>query len=92
MSVTWYIIVLGVIAATIGYVAFNFFRIRKMPEGTKEMAEMAGIIRSGANTFMKTEYRTIIIQRGICGRPADRCNHCCDSPRLVHGQLRRCVR
>ena len=61
MSVTWYIIVLAVIAATIGYVALNFFRIRKMPEGTKEMAEMAGIIRSGANTFMKTEYRTIII-------------------------------
>ena len=58
---TWYIVVLCVIAATIGYVACNFFRIRKMPEGTKEMAEMAGIIRSGANTFMKTEYRTIVV-------------------------------
>ena len=61
MSMAWYIVVLGVIAATIGYVACNFFRIRKMPEGTKEMVEMAGIIRSGANTFMKTEYRTIVI-------------------------------
>ncbi|MBQ8161802.1 MAG: sodium-translocating pyrophosphatase [Clostridia bacterium] len=61
MSTVWYILVLAVIAATIGYVAYNFVRIRKMPEGTKEMAEMAGIIRSGANTFMKTEYRTIII-------------------------------
>ena len=61
MSTIWYILVLAVIAATLGYVAYNYRRIRKMPEGTKEMAEMAGIIRSGANTFMKTEYRTIII-------------------------------
>ena len=61
MSVTWYVIVMAIIAATVCYVAYNFLRIRKMSEGTAEMAEMAGIIRSGANTFMKTEYRTIII-------------------------------
>ena len=57
----WYILILCVIAATIAYVFWNYSRIKKMPEGTKEMAEMAGIIRSGANTFMKTEYRTIAI-------------------------------
>ncbi len=61
MPAVWYLPVLAVIAATIGYVVYNYIRIRKMPEGTKEMAEMAGIIRSGANTFMKTEYRTIVI-------------------------------
>ena len=61
MSVVWYILVLCVVAAAIAYVVYNYQRIRKMPEGTAEMAEMAGIIRSGANTFMKTEYRTIII-------------------------------
>ncbi len=61
MSLVWYIIILCVIAATIAYVGYNYSRIRKMPEGTAEMAEMAGIIRSGANTFMKTEYRTIAI-------------------------------
>jgi len=61
MSSVWYILVLCVVALAIAYVAFNYRRIRKMPEGTQEMAEMAGIIRSGANTFMKTEYRTIII-------------------------------
>ena len=60
MSV-WYIITLCVIAATICYVFWNYSRIKKMPEGTPEMVEMAGIIRSGANTFMKTEYRTIAI-------------------------------
>ena len=52
---------LAVIAATIGYLVYNYTRIRNMPEGTNDMVEMAGIIRSGANTFMKTEYRTIII-------------------------------
>ena len=62
MSLTvWYIIILCVIAATIAYVCWNYLRIKKMPEGTPEMVEMAGIIRSGANTFMKTEYRTIAI-------------------------------
>ena len=61
MSVVWYILVLCVVAAAIAYVVYNYQRIRKMPEGTAEMAEMAGIIRSGANTFMTTEYRTIII-------------------------------
>ena len=57
----WFIIILCVIAATIFYVFWNYQRIRKMPEGTKDMVEMAAIIRSGANTFMKTEYRTIAI-------------------------------
>ena len=61
MDSVWYIPILCVIVAAIGYVAYNYFRIKKMPEGTEEMSEMAGIIRSGANTFMKTEYRTIII-------------------------------
>ncbi|MBQ3879543.1 MAG: hypothetical protein II727_04520, partial [Oscillospiraceae bacterium] len=60
MSTIWYGAVLAVVALTVLYVAFNYFRIRKMPEGTPEMAQMASIIRSGANTFMKTEYRTII--------------------------------
>ncbi|MBQ9325278.1 MAG: sodium-translocating pyrophosphatase [Clostridia bacterium] len=61
MSAIWYILVLAVIAVTIAYIAYNYRRIRSMPEGTPEMVEMAGIIRSGANTFMKTEYRTIVI-------------------------------
>lgn len=54
----WYI-VLCVIVLALAYVFFNYFRIRKMSEGTGEMIEMAGIIRSGASTFMKTEYKTI---------------------------------
>ena len=53
--------VLAVIVLAICYVAFNFIRIKKMSEGTAELAEMAGIIRSGASAFMVTEYKTITI-------------------------------
>ena len=56
----WYAI-LFVIVMTILYVFFNYYKIKKMKEGTDEMAEMAGIIRDGAVTFMKTEYRMIAI-------------------------------
>ena len=53
-------IILSIIVLTIVYVIFNFFKIKKMPEGTAEMTEMAKIIRDGANTFLKTEFRLII--------------------------------
>ncbi|MBQ1280789.1 MAG: sodium/proton-translocating pyrophosphatase, partial [Oscillospiraceae bacterium] len=56
----WYAI-LFVIVMTILYVFFNYYKIKKMKEGTDEMAEMAGIIRDGAVTFMKTEYRMIAV-------------------------------
>ncbi|MBQ6183778.1 MAG: sodium-translocating pyrophosphatase [Clostridia bacterium] len=55
----WWLIIGGLIVLAICYVIFNYIRIRKMNEGTPEMVEMAGIIRSGASTFIKTEYKTI---------------------------------
>ena len=57
----WYYVILSIIVLTVGYVVFNFFKIRAMKEGTAEMAEMAGIIRDGASTFLKTEYKTVVI-------------------------------
>ncbi|MBQ8953123.1 MAG: sodium-translocating pyrophosphatase [Clostridia bacterium] len=61
MSVAWFVVVLCAVAAAIAYVGWNYLRIKKMPEGTAEMVEMAAIIRSGANTFMITEYKTITV-------------------------------
>ncbi len=58
---TWFGIALAIAVFAVAYVFLNFFKIRKMKEGTPEMVEMAGIIRSGAATFMKTEYKTISI-------------------------------
>ncbi|MDD6876881.1 MAG: sodium-translocating pyrophosphatase [Clostridiaceae bacterium] len=57
---SWFII-LGVVALAILYIFWNYRRIRNMDEGTPEMAEMSGIIRSGAAAFLKTEYKTISI-------------------------------
>ena len=54
-------IVLAIIILALVYVFINYRRIKSMNEGPAEMVEMAGIIRSGADTFMKTEYRTIFI-------------------------------
>ncbi len=56
----WYLVLCLVILG-IAYVFFNYMRIRRMKEGTEDMVEMAGIIRSGANTFMLTEYRSICL-------------------------------
>ncbi len=56
----WWI-VLALIACALAYVFYNYRRIKAMGEGTADMMEMAAIIRSGAATFMKTEYRTIVV-------------------------------
>ena len=58
---TAFFIVLGVIVLAIAYVFFNYYRIRKMDEGTPEMVEMAATIRSGAVTFLETEFKTVAI-------------------------------
>ncbi len=47
--------------AAIAYVVWNYIQIQKLPEGTEEMKELAGIIRDGANTFTITEYKTVAI-------------------------------
>ncbi|MCH4153084.1 MAG: sodium-translocating pyrophosphatase [Saccharofermentans sp.] len=56
-----WLIVLGVIVLTLVYIAYNYFHIKNLPEGTPEMVEMSSIIRSGAQTFLKTEFRSIVI-------------------------------
>ena len=60
LTSSW-LIVLGVVFLALIYVVFNYFRIKKMPEGTAEMIELSGIIRSGAQTFLKTEFKSIAI-------------------------------
>lgn len=55
-----YLVVVLITLIALAYVAYNFFKIRKMDEGIDEMVEIAGIIRNGARTFMRAEYKTII--------------------------------
>ncbi len=59
MNTYWLWAVVGLCVLTIAYVAWNYFRIKKMGEGTDRMVELSGIIRSGANVFIKKEFTTI---------------------------------
>lgn len=56
-----YIIILSIIAVSLAYVAYNYAKVKSLGEGTEKMRNMAKIIRDGANEFMKTEYKRIIL-------------------------------
>ncbi len=56
----WALVLVVVIAGLI-FVLANYNKVKKMPEGTDDMIEMAGIIRSGAGTFLKAEFKVIVI-------------------------------
>ncbi len=58
---TAWLIVLCIVIVALAYVFYNYVMIRKLKEGTADMVEMAGIIRDGAATFLKTEFRSIFI-------------------------------
>ncbi len=54
-------IILVVFAAglALAFAAFNFTMVKKMPEGTDEMSEIASAIRVGANAFIDYEYKIL---------------------------------
>lgn len=53
--------VLAIVLLAMLYIVSSYVRIRRMSEGTEEMQTLAGIIRNGANTFIKIEFKTIAI-------------------------------
>ena len=59
-SVFWYA-VLAVVVVALVFILFNFNKVKKLKEGTDEMIEMAGIIRSGAGTFLKAEFKLSLL-------------------------------
>src|SRR5690606_34176159 len=61
MTPTWNINLISIIVVTLAYVVWNYTKIRKMSEVTSDIVEMAAIIRSGSNAFMKAEYKAIAI-------------------------------
>ena len=61
MNTTSLWIIVAVCAVAIGYVVFNYVRIKRMKEGTDRMIRMSAIIRDGANVFIKKEFTTIAI-------------------------------
>ena len=50
------------VAAGTGIVAWLIYRsVKRMPEGTEKMAELAAMVRSGAMTYLKTQYRILSV-------------------------------
>ena len=56
------LIIVGIaVVLAIAYAVFNFFTVKKMEEGTERMQEIGSAIRTGANAFIKYEYKIVAI-------------------------------
>ncbi|MBQ6555726.1 MAG: sodium/proton-translocating pyrophosphatase, partial [Firmicutes bacterium] len=54
------IAVLFIAVLGVSYAAFNFVKVKNLPEGTETMSEIAAAIREGANEFLMKEYKVLI--------------------------------
>ena len=59
MQQWWLFIVIGICLIAALFVIYNYFKIKRMDEGTDRMVKMSGIIREGANVFILKEFKTI---------------------------------
>ena len=53
------ILVLFAAVLALAFAAFNFITVKRMPEGTEKMQEIASAIRIGANAFINYEYKVL---------------------------------
>ena len=60
LSVALGLVIIAALAA-LCYAAFSFFKVKKLEEGTDRMQEIAAAIRLGANTFIRYEYKILIV-------------------------------
>ena len=55
-----YLLTFVVVAIALTFVGHNYLRLKSLDEGNEDMVWLSGVIRSGANKFVKREYRIII--------------------------------
>ncbi len=53
--------ILAIVVLAFVYILSSYTKVKKMNEGTEEMKKLADIIRQGADTFIKIEFKTIAI-------------------------------
>ncbi len=51
--------VLAAAIVAIIFAAYKFYAVKKLPEGTEEMASISSKIRSGAMAYLKRQYKTV---------------------------------
>ncbi|MBO5734166.1 MAG: sodium-translocating pyrophosphatase [Clostridia bacterium] len=51
--------VLAAAVIAIVFAGYKFFAVKKLPEGTKEMASISSKIRAGAMAYLKRQYKTV---------------------------------
>ena len=61
MSNVWLFVIIGICLIALLFVVYNYIKIYHMEEGNERMVKMSGIIREGANVFIKKEFTTIAI-------------------------------
>ena len=61
MSTPWLFVIMGICLVALLFVVYNYIKIYHMEEGNERMVKMSGIIREGANVFIKKEFTTIAI-------------------------------
>lgn len=59
-----YLVVIAAVLA-LSFAAFNFMTVKRMPEGTEKMQEIAESIRIGANAFIHYEYKILYLVVGV---------------------------
>lgn len=57
------LVLLVIFAAVLAlaFALFNFLGVKKMPEGTEKMSEIASAIRVGASAFIRYEYKVLFV-------------------------------
>lgn len=58
MQYTEFLVLFTAILALI-YAAYNYFKVKKMPEGTEKMSAISLKIRNGAMAYLKRQYKTV---------------------------------
>ena len=62
MELNLLLIIVGIaVILAIAYAAFNYFSVKKLEEGTERMQEIGSAIRTGANAFIKYEYKIVAV-------------------------------
>jgi K(+)-stimulated pyrophosphate-energized sodium pump len=59
VDMNWLVLVFFVSVLALAYAALNFYSVKKVDEGTRQMREIAASIREGAITFLNYEFRII---------------------------------